>query len=84
MYDDPDLGVVALSEPQGHPKQLNVDPNIRGEIMDLCEKLTFDNKTKLVLLLSFSTNEMIKQMMIILKYISWIVLEGLTVRRENA
>ena len=22
VYNDPDLGVVALSEPQGHPKQL--------------------------------------------------------------
>ena len=31
--------------------------------MDLREELTFDNKTKLVLLLSFSTNKMIKQTM---------------------
>jgi hypothetical protein len=55
VYDDPDLGVVAISEPQGHPKQLNVDPNIRGEIVDLREALTFDNMTKLVLLPSFSS-----------------------------
>ncbi len=32
MYDDPDLGVVALSEPRGHPTLLNVDPNIQGDI----------------------------------------------------
>jgi hypothetical protein len=63
VYDDPDLGVVAISEPRGRPKQLNVDPTIRGEIIDLREALTFDNKTKLVLLLSFSTNEMVKQTM---------------------
>ena len=63
VYDDPDLGVVAISEPRGRPKQLNVDPAIRGDIVDLREALTFDNKTKLVLLLSFSTNEMVKQTM---------------------
>ena len=60
---DPDLGVVAISEPRGCPKQLNVDPTIRGEIIDLREALTFDNKTKLVLLLSFYMNEMVKQTM---------------------
>ena len=63
VYDDPDLGVVAISEPRGRPKQLTVDPTIRGEIIDLREALTFDNKTKLVLLLTFSTNEMVKQTM---------------------
>ena len=30
VYDDPDLGAVALSELQGHPKQLSVDTNIRS------------------------------------------------------
>ena len=64
VYDDPDLGVVALSEPRGRPKQLSVDPNIRREIVDLRQALTFDNNTKLVLLLSFSTNDMVKQTMI--------------------
>ena len=57
------IQIFALSELKGHPKQLSVDTNIRGDIMDLCEELTFDNKTKLVLLLAFSTNEMIKQTM---------------------
>ena len=61
MYDDPDLGVVAISEPRGRPKQLNVDPTIRGGIVDLREALIFDNKTKLFLLLSFSTNKIVKQ-----------------------
>ncbi len=63
VYDDPDLGVAALSEPWGHPNQLSVDLNIHGDIVDLREELTLDNKTKLVHLLSFSTNEMIKQTM---------------------
>ena len=63
MYDDPDLGVVAISEPRGWPKLLKVDPKIRGEVVDLYKALTFDNETKLVLLLSFSTNEMIKKTM---------------------
>lgn len=52
--------MVALSEPRGRPKVLNVDPNIQGDIVHLRESLTFDSNTKLVLLLSFSTNEMIK------------------------
>ena len=29
MYDDPDLGVVAISEPRGWPKLLKVDPKKR-------------------------------------------------------
>lgn len=63
MYDDPDLGVVALSEPRGRPMVLNVDPNIQSDIKDLRQSLTFDSKTKLVLLLSFATNEMVKRTM---------------------
>ena len=63
VYDDPDLGVVALSEPRGCPKQLSVDPNIRREIVDLHQAPTFDNNTKRVILLSFSTNKMVKQTM---------------------
>ena len=63
MYDDPELGVVALSEPRGCPKLLNVDPNIQSDIKDLRKSLTFDSKTKLVLLLSFSTDNMIKRTM---------------------
>ena len=63
MYDDPDLGVVALSEPRGRPTILNVDPNIQRDIKDLRQSLTFDSKTKLVLLLSFATNEMVKRTM---------------------
>ena len=52
--------MVALSEPRGRPKVLNVDPNIQGDIVHLRESLTFDSNTKLVLLLSFSTDKMIK------------------------
>ena len=63
MYDDPELGVVALSKHRGHPKLLKVDPNIQSDIKDLCESLTFDSKTKLILLLSFSTDEMMKHTM---------------------
>jgi hypothetical protein len=63
VYDDPDLGAVALLEPRGHPKQQNVNPNIRRDIMDPCEEPTFDNKTNLVLLLYFSTKQMVEQKM---------------------
>ncbi len=63
MYDDPELGVVALSEPRGHPKLLNVDPNIQSDIQDLHKSLTFDSKTKLALLLLFSTDNMINHTM---------------------
>ena len=45
MYDDPDHGVVALSEPRGCPMLLNVDPNIQGDIKDLRQSLTFGHKT---------------------------------------
>ena len=47
--------MVALSEPRGRPKVLNVDPNIQSDIKHLRESLTFDSNTKLVLLLSLST-----------------------------
>lgn len=63
MYDDPALGVVALSEPRGRPKVLNVDPSIQSDIKHLRSSLTFDRKTKLVLLLSFSTDDMIRRTM---------------------
>ena len=52
--------MVALSEPRGRPKVLNVDPNIQSDIEHLRESLTFDSNTKLVLLLLFSTDKMIK------------------------
>ena len=55
--------MVALSEPRGRPKVLNVDPNISSDIKHLCDSLTVDSNTKLVLLLSFSTDEMIKRTM---------------------
>ncbi len=83
VYDDPELGLVVLSKPRGCSKQLSVDPNILGELVDLCKSLTFKNKSKLVLLLSFSTSEMIKCTMMTQKSISWIVLAGQTDRKEN-
>ena len=49
--------MVALSEPRGRPKVLNVDPNIQGDIVHLRESLTFDSNTKLVLLLSFQRDD---------------------------
>ena len=52
--------MVALSEPRGRPKVLNVDPNIQSDIKHLRESLTFDSNTKLVRLLSFFTDNMIK------------------------
>ena len=55
--------MVALSEPREHLKVLNVDPNIQSDIKHLHDSLTFDSKTKLVLLLSFSMDDMIKQTM---------------------
>ena len=55
--------MVALSESRGHPKVLNVDPNIQSDIKHLRDSLTFDSNTKLVLLLSFSMDDMIKQTM---------------------
>ena len=55
--------MVALSEPRGRPNVLNVDPNIQSDIKHLRESLTFDSNTKLVLLLSFSTDDMIKRTM---------------------
>ncbi len=55
--------MVALSEPRGCPKVLNVEPNIESDIKHLRESLTFDSNTKLVLLLSFSMDDMIKRTM---------------------
>ena len=61
VFDDPDLGVVAVSEPGGCPRQLDTSPRIFDDINNLQVTLTFENTTKLVLLPSFVTNNMIKQ-----------------------
>ena len=55
--------MVALSEPRGCPKVLNVDPNIQSDIKHFRESLSFNSNTKLVLLLSFSKDNMIKHIM---------------------
>ncbi len=83
MYDDPDLCVVALSGPRGLPKQLSVDPNIRREIVDLRQALTFDNNRKLVLLLSFSMNQMVKQTIMYPEVYFIIVLKGQNIHFLN-
>lgn len=63
IYDDPNLGLVAHSRPRGRPPvttQLTVDDTVKMEIKKLRKELSFDSKTKLVLLISYATEEMVK------------------------
>lgn len=64
VYDDPELGVVIQHNPRGRPStktQHMADETMRTKINELRNDLSIDNKTKMVLLLSFATDEMIKE-----------------------
>ena len=66
IYDDQQIGIVAHSRPKGHPPvttTLRTNDSVCSEIESLHEELTFDKDTKLVLLVSYATDEMIKIMM---------------------
>jgi hypothetical protein len=65
VYDDPDLGVVIQHHnPRGRPSvktQHSVDKSMRNKIQELRNDLSIDSKMKMVLILSFATDEMIKE-----------------------
>ena len=66
VYDDPKLGVCAISRPRGRPlttEILKSDEAIMSEISDLQKELTFCNDKKLVLMISFASEEMIRETM---------------------
>ena len=66
VYDDPKLGVCAISRPRGRPlttEILKSDEAIMSEISDLRKELTFCNDKKLVLMISFASDEMIRETM---------------------
>lgn len=63
IYDILNLGIVVHPHLCGHvtvTTKLNSDENIRWEVYNLNKDLTFDEGTKLVLLVSYTTDEMIK------------------------
>lgn len=60
MYDDPDLGVMVHHNPRGRPTKADISESVNAKVKNLREDLAFHDNKKLVLLLSFSTDEMIK------------------------
>ena len=72
MYDDPDSGLMSYygkgrpnnSEKESRDKQQeDCSPEVRKQINQLRKDLKFDNKSKLVLLLSIASDEMIRMCM---------------------
>ena len=66
VYDDPKFGIVCLSNRRGHPCKSTVlptDTTIRSQIDQLRQDLSFAENTKLVLLISFASDEMIRETM---------------------
>lgn len=62
VYDDPQLGLSAMSNPRGRPKgkpnvvQLKADERILSEVKKLREEMSFDSEKKFVLIVSFATD----------------------------
>ena len=69
VYDDPQLGLSAMSNPRGRPNgkhkvvQLKADERILSEVKELREEMSFDSDKKLVLIVSFATDDMIRETM---------------------
>jgi len=66
VYDDPSLGLCAISRPRGRPCSTDVlktDVVINSKIADLRRELTFGVDKKLVLMISFASDEMIRETM---------------------
>lgn len=66
VYVDPNLGIVDHSNPQGCPPvitQLNADENIQQKVFNLRDELTFDQGTKIILIVFYTTDKMIKTTM---------------------
>ena len=61
MYDDPVLGVMIHHQPRGRPTKVDKDKSMEEKISELREDLSFDSRQKLVLMISFSTDEMIRE-----------------------
>ena len=65
VYDDPEVGLCAISKPRGRPQVselLKSDSVVQSEISTLISKLTFDSK-KLVIMILFASDEMIRETM---------------------
>jgi hypothetical protein len=63
QYDDPKLGLVAHTNNRGRPKEkslLQGDETVESNISLIRQTLTFDKNSKLVLMISYATDEMIR------------------------
>jgi len=61
VYDNPEVGLCAISKPRGRPQVselLKTDSVVQSEISTLRSELTFDSKKKLVIMISFASDEM--------------------------
>ena len=66
MHDDPELGLCAISKPRWRPQllgSLKSNSVLQSEIKTLHRELTLDNDKKLVLMISFASDEMIWETM---------------------
>ena len=87
VYDNPKLGVCAISRPCGRPlttEILKSDEAIMSEISDLRKELTFCNDKKLVLMISFASDEMIRETMKYPEVFLWTAQPALINRKENS
>ena len=63
VYNDPKEGVMIHHNNRGRPRLIDINKDTKKRIAQLRKDLKFDNNTKLLLILSFSTDGMIREMM---------------------
>lgn len=65
VYDDPTLGVMVHHNPRGRPQKkpskATVDLSMEEKVKELREDMLFGDSKKMVLIVSFSTDEMIRE-----------------------
>lgn len=63
VIDDPDLGMVMHSRPRGRPRSVtkfDCTDEVKNEVSNLRAELGYQKGTKILLLLSLATDEMIR------------------------
>ena len=63
VYDDPVHGILIHHSNRGRPEKYQSSAAMRKSVKQLRKDFKFDNGTKLLLLLSFSTDAMVKESM---------------------
>ena len=63
VYDDPKHGILLHHSNRGRPEKMKTSVSLKRPVAQLRKDLKFDKGSKLLLILSFSTDLMIKEMM---------------------